>query len=261
LTATVKEASLAEDAPAAALRRGSADSLGEYAWARDRWLRQLVAAAGADRRVRALLLAGSLARGEGDAWSDLDLVVVVSPDGLAAFRADVSAALAPCGRRLLAFGKPRNAPAGGAYQGALWDVGHALPVWTDWYLWPAGTAAVPADTIVLCEDPTSSLACVDLGFVELLDRHRASAAASTRDGRDRLLTVALAAKYLGRGDRPGLARMLRRLGMPSNDPADRVTVDWMRAAAAAVAEPELAEAVRAVTRLVDAAHRSASRVE
>lgn len=46
---------------------------------------QLTRHAEADERVRALLLSGSLGKGGGDAWSDIDLVVVVSPDDHKAF--------------------------------------------------------------------------------------------------------------------------------------------------------------------------------
>lgn len=52
---------------------------------RDDLLARLTGQAQADERVLALLLGGSLGRGEGDAWSDLDLVGVVSPEDHPAF--------------------------------------------------------------------------------------------------------------------------------------------------------------------------------
>ncbi|KQW70870.1 hypothetical protein ASE17_18605 [Phenylobacterium sp. Root77] len=47
-------------------------------------LDQLKAALAADPRIRSAWLSGSFGKGESDAWSDIDLTVVVAPDDLAA---------------------------------------------------------------------------------------------------------------------------------------------------------------------------------
>ena len=47
-------------------------------------LDHLVAALAADPRVRSVWLSGSFARGAGDAWSDVDVTVVVDEPDLAA---------------------------------------------------------------------------------------------------------------------------------------------------------------------------------
>lgn len=52
---------------------------------RDDLLARLTVQAQEDERVLALLLAGSLGRGEGDAWSDLDLIAVIAPEAHPAF--------------------------------------------------------------------------------------------------------------------------------------------------------------------------------
>lgn len=53
--------------------------------ARDELIARVVGAAEADLRVLALLLAGSLGRGEADPFSDVDLIAVVAPPDHAAF--------------------------------------------------------------------------------------------------------------------------------------------------------------------------------
>lgn len=75
----------------------------------------LVAAAGAwaeaDERIRALLLKGSLARGEGDERSDLDLVIVTRPGRLGELWADRRRAAERLGRWLGGFDEvPWQAP-------------------------------------------------------------------------------------------------------------------------------------------------------
>lgn len=56
--------------------------------AQDELLRQLTHALGQDPRVQALWLSGSLGKGEGDAWSDIDIVARVDAADVAACVAD-----------------------------------------------------------------------------------------------------------------------------------------------------------------------------
>ena len=77
---------------------------------REAWLERTVAGLPAE----AVWLAGSLGRGEGDPWSDVDLLVVGG---------DV-----PLGDAILTLEVPHNGPAGGRYAGAMYDVG-PLPLW------------------------------------------------------------------------------------------------------------------------------------
>lgn len=221
---------------------------------RTRWLQRAVEATVRDPRIVALLLSGSLARKSGDAWSDLDLIVVPTPELLDDLRQDVTGSLALPGQRLFTLDKPRNAPAGGAYQGALWDTGtSSLPLWTDWYLCPLDIAVVPSDGVVLIERQERLLPRVQAGFMEWLDAHRSSnPPPAARGAPDRLLTVAVAAKYLARGDTQRLDTMLHRLSLtPANTPGG--IRDELVDAAEAVREPALGDAVAAVVRLVRAA--------
>jgi predicted nucleotidyltransferase len=59
--------------------------LDEYKSKRDAILRKIRNALESDRRVRAAWLSGSFGRGEDDAWSDLDLHVVITDQDLEGF--------------------------------------------------------------------------------------------------------------------------------------------------------------------------------
>jgi hypothetical protein len=189
--------------------------------ARETWLRRTVD----DLRAEAVWLAGSLGRGEGDAWSDLDLLIVGGE--------------LPLDDAILTLEVPENGPVGGRYAGAMYDVG-PLPLWVDWYDWPAGLPA-PSDARLLAGagEPGHRT------LFEALDHHgrasgpglvhrgRASgpatdhhsrAAGSTVDHRGRVAGTAtdpaaftlamlpLTAKSLARGDAAAAAGMARMLG-------------------------------------------------
>src|SRR4051794_40953360 len=62
----------------------------QLAASRTRWLNDAVERAARDPRVVAVLLSGSLARDGGDAWSNLDLIVVPTPVALDEVRGDVT---------------------------------------------------------------------------------------------------------------------------------------------------------------------------
>jgi hypothetical protein len=66
-----------------------------------------VAAAERDDRIRAMWLSGSVGRGVADAGSDLDIVVAIAPDSVAAFAADWRAWLATITPTVLARPLPR----------------------------------------------------------------------------------------------------------------------------------------------------------
>jgi predicted nucleotidyltransferase len=69
----------------------------------DALLQQLLRALGEDSRVQAVWLSGSLGRGEGDAWSDVDLVVQVPEAEVAACVADYKAGRPGLPQAVLAF--------------------------------------------------------------------------------------------------------------------------------------------------------------
>ena len=88
-----------------------------------------------DCRVRAAWIMGSVARGEDDALSDLDLFIVVADDAIAEFIDNRRVHAAEPARPLLLMDNLANAPPGGAYLLALYE-GKAGPQNIDWF-WQA----------------------------------------------------------------------------------------------------------------------------
>jgi hypothetical protein len=123
--------------------------LAEHAAARDAWLAATSRQLHEDERVAAVWLVGSLGQDGGDAWSDVDLVLVVSDEDLDGLVERRRSEFGRFGEVLVAIDAP-NAPAGGAYLGVAYAVGE-LPLWVDWYLWPRSAARRPSDARVLIE--------------------------------------------------------------------------------------------------------------
>ena len=101
-----------------------------------------------DCRVRAAWITGSVARGEDDALSDLDLVIVVVDDAIAEFIDNRRDHAAEPARPLLLMDNLANAPAGGAYLLALYE-GKAGPQNIDWFWQAESVAHRPGDGKIL----------------------------------------------------------------------------------------------------------------
>lgn len=122
--------------------------LAHYAAERDELLLRIQAHLHSEPCVTAAWLWGSHGRGDADAWSDLDLWIVVADDALAAIRADPQAFVAPIGDPLLVVDAPQNAPHAGAYLLTVY-AGRTGPQQVDWY-WQAHAAAyAPPDAHLL----------------------------------------------------------------------------------------------------------------
>ena len=101
-----------------------------------------------DCRVRAAWLTGSVARGEDDALSDLDIFIVVTDDAIDDFvdnRRDYAARPA---RPMLLMDNLANAPFAGAYLLALYE-GEVGPQHVDWVWQAESMASCPDDGKVL----------------------------------------------------------------------------------------------------------------
>ncbi|MDI6105121.1 nucleotidyltransferase domain-containing protein [Actinoplanes sp. NEAU-A12] len=162
--------------------------------AREGWLGQTVAGL----RAEAVWLAGSLGRGEGDSWSDVDLLVVAGD--------------LPLGDAILTLEVPRNGPAGGRYVGAMYDIG-PLPLWVDWYSWPASLPA-PRDARLLSGHGNTG--CRTL--FESLDHHGRGPGTATDPATFALAMLPLTAKFIARGEHSAAAGMAAMLGITDQAP-------------------------------------------
>jgi hypothetical protein len=251
---SMSEPGIAAGSPA---RPADADRLAQVTEARAVWLDTTTAILAGHPWVVGVWLVGSLGRGQADAYSDVDLVAAVSDTAPAEVFADPVAGLKIPGTVLYRRPKPCNAPAGGAYLAvgvALAD----LPVLVDVFVWPARTAAVPADALVLYE--RFGLPAVATGFIPLLDAHRTS---DTRGSDPKaagtvLMLVQLAAKYLVRGNLAKVAGICQQLGIP----ADGCDIEVLRSVLDhridTTLHPHARDAVRAAGRLLDIVDRHVS---
>ncbi|MFF5085483.1 hypothetical protein ACFY36_51305 [Actinoplanes sp. NPDC000266] len=187
--------------------------------ARHDWVTAATVVLSADPRVMAVSLVGSLGRGAGDAFSDVDLIVSVATPVPASLRADPVTGLGLPGPVLFVRPKPRNAPAGGTYLAVCVELA-GLPVLVDLYVWPATTAVIPAGGSVLFQ--RGDVARSSVGLVETLAEHPPDdpAGADPDDPATTLLLVQLAAKYWARADQPRYAGICQQLHLPADRSTD-----------------------------------------
>jgi hypothetical protein len=209
------------------------------------WLSAALTALRQHGFVTGVWLVGSLGRGDGDPYSDIDLVVAIDtapPDVLA----EPAAALRLPGPLLYTRAKPRNAPAGGAYLAVCVELAR-LPVLVDLYVWPATTAAVPAGGAVLYQ--RGDVRRSPLELLALLAEHPAGdqAGADPDDPASLLFLIQLAAKYHARGDQRRRAAIYQQLQLPDQDS----TTVLRHLLENQAPHPGLGRAVAAVRRLLD----------
>lgn len=113
-------------------------------------MRRIVEQLEADARVAAAWLAGSIGRGEDDAWSDLDLHVAVYDQDLPAFWSDIHMLYEGIGRTVLIQEEmASNAQAGGHFQLVIFDG----PLEVDWNVGPLSLARrTPWHELLLMRD-------------------------------------------------------------------------------------------------------------
>ncbi|GAA1581156.1 nucleotidyltransferase domain-containing protein [Actinoplanes couchii] len=191
-------------------------ALAASAQARRSWVTAAARVLSVDQRVRGVWLVGSLSHGRGDAFSDVDLIVVAGEPVPADLRDDPFAGLRMPGTVLYARRKPRNAPAGGGYLAVCLDMA-GLPVLVDMYLWPVTTAVLPAGGNVLFH--RGEVIRSTRGLLEVLAACPADdpAGADPTDPVSVFFLIQLAAKYHARADHSRYAGICRQLRIPADD--------------------------------------------
>jgi predicted nucleotidyltransferase len=112
-----------------------------------------------DERVVAAWLGGSLGSGNADAYSDVDLWLVVKDGDIEGVREGRRQFVEVLGRPVLISEAPQNAPPGGAYLWTLYAGKHG-PQHVDWSWLPETGATIPADAKLLFDKVGLALADV-----------------------------------------------------------------------------------------------------
>jgi len=185
------------------MTRDREDTLSQFpavlGWQRDALFARIRENLEADHRVVAAWLAGSFGRGTEDAWSDLDLHVVIRDDALAPWLRERERWFARLGRPLMVM--PSPASERGDWQGVVF----AGPVWLDLAVHPVSTATREADTrllFALADIPLRTVAPLD-------DEERRSRLQHDLDFFWAMTPIAL--KYIGRGRTDRAVRMVELL--------------------------------------------------
>ncbi|HEY2791594.1 MAG TPA: hypothetical protein VGJ28_04520 [Micromonosporaceae bacterium] len=216
---------------------------------RDGLLTRLMTLLRADPEVEAVAQIGSLARGNDDAWSDLDLMIFMPPEVIATV-SNRAWALAP-----LVIDSRHNAPAGATQINAV-HVLDGLPFWVDLCVFPSSpNAEWPSERRVLFARrgfPTGTDS-----FDELTSREPRQPPVPNVTRRTHLALVPLTAKYIARGYAAHVRDMTRVIG-PDPDYAD-LDLDRqlkrLREIAADLADPEWSWLSTAVSGYLDLIER------
>ena len=112
---------------------------------RARFIERAVTIALLDERIRALILWGSIARGDADEWSDVDLVVSVTDAAIPDLLEELSQEESAYGESLVTLSLPQNGVEGGGFLSVTY-LRSALPLHVDWYLCPESLGLADLDT-------------------------------------------------------------------------------------------------------------------
>lgn len=168
-----------------------------------------------ERRVDALWLAGSLGRKEGDALSDIDLLLIASPDSTTELAASLGEVFEIGGPVAYVHSAPQNAPLEGAHWNVLYDT-RPLPVYIDWNIWPP-VERRPRDVAVLFErrsfdsQDAGTFASMQNGFA----KDQGLGHAIEPLNRFRVMMIPVLAKHAARGEFESVNRMLGYMKLPA----------------------------------------------
>lgn len=203
---------------------GRARARGEQRAARDAIIRGIRDALADEPSVAALWLGGSLARGRGDALSDVDLVLVARAGHSEEAVSRLPSHIGGAGELALLHAAPQNAPRGGAHLNALYDI-RPLPLFVDWNLWPMPERR-PCDVHVLFERAGLGLAPGPSSAEMLAEIERGAPPAASPEGRRafELMMVPIIAKNAARGR---FDRVRSLCGLVDVSPPERATLEAM----------------------------------
>jgi predicted nucleotidyltransferase len=177
---------------------------------RTRWLTAATASLRADPAVLGAALVGSLGAGRADDWSDIDLLIVVDDASLDEHAAPQRLTGVP-GTLALACDVRHNAPRGARAASEQYII-DGLPLRVDRYLYPASSAAWPADSAVLLD--RRGISRLSLTFSENMDAVEHEQPAPRDPAGRRTLEAALipvAGKYIARRS-PDTAQLITLAG-------------------------------------------------
>ncbi|HEX8229639.1 MAG TPA: nucleotidyltransferase domain-containing protein [Chloroflexia bacterium] len=136
-----------------------AEQLSEKVQERTDLIKRVSSILHSDERVVAAWLGGSLGSGNADAYSDVDLWVVVRDGDIEEVREGRRQFVEVLGRPVLISEAPQNAPPGGAYLWTLYAGKHG-PQHVDWSWLPEAGATIPAAVRLLFDKVGLALADV-----------------------------------------------------------------------------------------------------
>lgn len=203
-----------------------------------------------DVRVEAMWLAGSSGRGQDDALSDVDIAIVLTPEGgsLVRERFELAGRAGPLAAHL---DSPHNAPPDGGQLNALYDL-RPLPVFVDWNYWPT-TRSRPSDVLVLFE--RGDIRPSDDTYEDVqrgMPRGRAPERTQAYLDHFRFMMLPIVAKLAARGWADSVAGLFAVMDEPAPAPTDLPTaLEALRELLARLEHNETIGAVRCVRRYLD----------
>lgn len=178
---------------------------------RDRWVSSVVLVLAEDPTYLAAWLIGSLARGDHDEWSDVDLVVIVS-DKRAVSPAR-NAVFSLLGSVLSTREVKANASEGGRFVSVMYRTAFG-PIAVDWHWQPVSGAVVPADARILFDKlglPVSKFPHEELHPPRPYQPPEDPLEAAAAQSRFFWSMIPTTCKFLGRGWSPAVEDMIKML--------------------------------------------------
>ncbi|MGH9224948.1 MAG: nucleotidyltransferase domain-containing protein [Acidimicrobiales bacterium] len=193
-----------------------------------------------DPRFLANSVWGSLGRGDGDEWSDVDLVVVVADDSVRSVLTSLRDPASAFGDAAIVLDMPQNGVAGGAFVSVTY-VESGLPLHVDWYVCPQ-SRPWPGN------EPDES-------FASFLDRNRSDDSNTPPRSEAILSMIPIAAKYVVRRS-PQAPAVLALAGVDAPDSLDSErALTALRQVLAGLSESAGVKTSSAINALLDLAAR------